>query len=397
MSSWLPVCLLASALIVRATKKKIWHLSPLLKENQPNYPIRRPTKKSITSFSNIKTISDLRRLASSLKSPLPALLPREFIPSERTDDGAIRILQFNILARGLSSPPNNGGFILSPVASLHFEHYRKYRLLEEILRFHPDIVTLEELDQYDDFFQPLMNKFGYDSIFQPKLDAPTLGIWTEIMTEKDRLGQIPYNSDGSAIFWKRSGFEGVQSRSLNYSSKDGTPHTQVGVVARLLNKKNGLTFLVACTHLKSKPPHEAKRVQQITQFMDYVFAMQTSKDEPIVLTGDFNADPNNDVHTAASARLTSAYQQLLGSEPAYTTCKVRKKGEACHTIDYIFLSNGAQVTSCLSIPEYSTLPTERIPTWSYPSDHLSIGADVLLWPTTTARIATSSCNDRNLN
>ena len=66
--------------------------------------------------------------------------------------------------------------------------------------------------------------------------------------------------------------------------------------------------------------------------------------------------------------------------PLTVTQKVRKNGEACHTIDYIFVSEGVQVKSCLSIPDKQTLPRERIPSWVYPSDHLSIGADVLLWP-----------------
>ena len=97
--------------------------------------------------------------------------------------------------------------------------------------------------------------------------------------------------------------------------------------------------------------------------------------EPIVLAGDFNASPGmlisknsqfskifsfkcrcpkivfflssfifscyvgNDVYKKTSEQLKSSYFLCNGCEPVYTTCKVRKNGEACHTIDYIFVSN----------------------------------------------------------
>jgi mRNA deadenylase 3'-5' endonuclease subunit Ccr4 len=143
----------------------------------------------------------------------------------------VRFLQFNVLARGLSSPPVNGGFVLSPVDSLHFKNYRRYRLLEEILRFSPDVVTLEELDHYDDFFQPLMSKFGYSSIYQPKLGAPGVNIWDNRMTEEEKGDQEPYYSDGSGIFWKRDQFKLIHCTSMNYANpRNGKQWGHVGVI-----------------------------------------------------------------------------------------------------------------------------------------------------------------------
>ena len=356
-------------------------LSPL--SNPENLPISRPTPKSSNMFPNINSIQDLQRIAGThpdTPSPLPSLLSRTF--TSKKDIHSVRILQFNLLARGLSSPPKNGGFVESPVASLHFDNYRKYRLLEEILRFDPDIVTLEEMDHYDDFFQPLMSKFGYDSIFQPKLDAPTLGIWNEKMKENDKVGQVPYYSDGSGIFWKRNVYQGLESKSINYHSQDETKEWgQVGVMIRLLNTSNGKTFVVSCTHLKSKPPHEKRRTVQISQLIENILQFRVNNNEPVILAGDFNADPNNSTYNKTAETFQSAYSLFAGSEPKYTTCKIRKDSESCHTIDYIFVSDNVQVTGCLSIPEYDSLPKEKLPSWSYPSDHLSIGVDVNLWPT----------------
>jgi hypothetical protein len=131
-----------------------------------------------------------------------------------------RVMQFNLLAEGLSAHPNNtppflqdtqgspikpsscGGFECdnSPSRELvfHFHEYRKWRLLEEILRVDPDVLTLEEIDHYPDFFQPLLTSLGYKGLFQPKKDSPST--------------QFGYYSDGVAVFWKDSGEQGQCSR-----------------------------------------------------------------------------------------------------------------------------------------------------------------------------------------
>jgi hypothetical protein len=243
-------CGVTTVLYCRVTNKtdRCLPLAPLL--NPTNLPVRLPSSNTVDTFSAINTIDDLRRLAaqaSTAPSPLPPLLPRSFLSSSSetkqnhhttaTSPSTIRVLQFNVLARGLSSPPKNGGFVLSPPACLEFDAYRKYRLLEEILRFSPDVVTLEELDHYQDFFQPLRAKFGYDSVYQPKLDAPGLGIWEKKMKEADKQHQKPFTSDGSGIFWKRNKFTCVKSTSMNYF--DPVNNEQWGQVGVAVSDSSG--------------------------------------------------------------------------------------------------------------------------------------------------------------
>jgi nocturnin len=306
-----------------------------------------------------------------------------------------------MLARGLSSAPRFGGFTKTPRACLDFHAYRKLRVLEEVLRFAPDVVAVEECDHFRDFLQPAMDQFGYDGVFQPKRDAPGLGIWRDSMGDADRRRQQPFFSDGCALFWKRATLRGVASGAVGYDSgkeADGVLWGQVGLYARLalVQKKNGggsgggerRTFVVAATHLKSKasPENEARRVEQISQLLTRLEDERRDAAEPVVVMGDFNTDPGLDLYkhvTGDGGRaldLDSAY--ALGSpgrvEPAYTTCKERKAGVACHTIDYILVPRSTAVEALLSVPPLADLSPGMLPNWNYPSDHLAIGADLVL-------------------
>lgn len=114
------------------------------------------------------------------------------------------------------------------------------------------------------------------------------------------------------------------------------------------------------------------------------FVQRVAEDRPILISGDFNAEPTEPVYSTvinyAPLNLSSAYADLLasisnngverkeckngdetngeniqngennqngdqnraeyliGNEPPYTTWKIREDGEVCHTIDYVFYS-----------------------------------------------------------
>lgn len=110
------------------------------------------------------------------------------------------------------------------------------------------------------------------------------------------------------------------------------------------------------------------------------FVQRVANNRPILISGDFNAEPIEPVYSTVinytPLRLSSAYADLLASisnqngsalnehenadengssdgvendmksrvdhlishEPPYTTWKIREDGEVCHTIDYVFYS-----------------------------------------------------------
>lgn len=143
---------------------------------------------SISPSQQILTTLQLIFQGIQLKYHLPSLYSRSFESfysnnSSTTPlfkENSFRIMQFNLLAEGLSCPPgamppfpesqekdgNYGGFDTNEYKDIIFDYSncRKWRLLEEILRYSPDILAVEECDHFDDFFYPILQSIGYSVI-----------------------------------------------------------------------------------------------------------------------------------------------------------------------------------------------------------------------------------------
>jgi len=427
------------------------------------------------------------------------------------------VAQFNALAEGLSSsssspkmpfPPSSkkfpggeyGGFtsVPHPETSLNFD-LRKWRILEVLLgggisamncndddnkvknnsgeitnRQHKnptklplkqqqspplppfDIIAIEEIDHYHNFFQPILSKFfGYDSFFIPKPSSPST-----------KLG---WYSDGCAIFYKKDMFELVSKKEGIYNVG-----TQVYLILTLRHKESGQVLVVAATHLKAKNDemNEKIRTAQAIQLYEMVSHIADEVREktwpirkkkrgagddrsvarnnisaenvnglmegngkpverdnkknicqsmtPIIMMGDFNADPTGEGKTCIKSvnskphsspllpRLCSAYP--INSSSMFTTWKTRGANTVKRVIDYIFFHgdlgqavicrdenviNGTMVdkngemkrpysivggnvamqcTHVLDVPKENEMETELLPGFRYPSDHILIGA-----------------------
>lgn len=97
-----------------------------------------------------------------------------------------------------------------------------------------------------------------------------------------------------------------------------------------------------------------------------------TKSHPLILCGDFNADPTEAVYKTISSRLNSVYREALKDEPVFTTwTKRQSEKELKRTLDYIFYSkNEFEVSAVLSLNSPSL--SKPIPNSEYPSDHLSL-------------------------
>ena len=81
---------------------------------------------------------------------------------------SLRVLQFNILADGLSGlRADLGAFSRANAEDMSWDK-RKFQLLHEILQYAPDVITLQECDHFYDFFLVKLQQFGYDGVFAPK-------------------------------------------------------------------------------------------------------------------------------------------------------------------------------------------------------------------------------------
>ena len=266
-------------------------------------------------------------------------------------------------------------FVRCPPGALDW-NFRRLRLLEEIVRIDPDILCLQEVDHFG-FLLPVMGKLGYQGSFFPKPNSPCFFAWNT------------NGPDGCAIFYKVSKFSSIKQESIVLKMESTNESTnQVSIIYKLaLREEPGSELTVATTHLKAKSGWANLRKEQGAYLVKYL--QDKFGDRPLVICGDFNAENNEPIYkvfTQNSLNLDSAYTLLNGSEgtePPYTTWKIRggkggKENDVFHTIDYIwYTKDSLEVKSLLSIPTAEEMGPDRLPSYRYPSDHLSLATEFI--------------------
>ncbi|KAI8483850.1 Nocturnin [Branchiostoma belcheri] len=323
------------------------------------------------------SLSSKDKLLGSCKQALkdqPPLLKRPLVSVAGAEGGGrqgnvFRVMQWNILAQALSQADDS--FVRCPPAALNWD-VRKFRILEEILAYGADVLCFQEVDHYHDFLEPALKSLGYHGLFYPKPDSPTL--------------YCPNNNgpDGCALFFRKEKFLLVDADGIVLSSR-GCETNQVALFAKLQfsdpSTGGAKPFVIGVTHLKARKGWERLRSEQGKDLLKQTQKF-SGKGTPVVLCGDFNAQPAEDVYSVLSKskmKLNSAYKSLSAdgtSEPEYTTWTVRTDGEWRQTLDYIWYSQDKfQVETLVDIPTEELVGETRFPSHTYPSDHLSLVCD----------------------
>lgn len=390
----------------------------------------------LSSVSVISFFNNKSKICVRVKEFQMFPIRRKFIPladlSFINDPRLFRILQFNTLADGLSGlRPDLGAFSRTKPEDISWES-RKSRLLHEIVQYEPDIISLQEVDHYYDFFLPELSARGYDGLFAPKPSSTCLEF------------APPGQGDGCALFVKRSKFKIRSSETLTFAfSKsevgDGVDkvrlaQNQVALIAVcelmqegavMSSDGRGRHLIVACTHLKAKKTglaeaYRLREIQQLLGALDRVCSSMTQSGIPasVLLAGDLNALPkpcsypaltyravkehrlrfrsvfNDDLEEAIAQAALAAKNNspdsvapvspisLTGGE-LYTTWKARSAfgGEQVskHCIDYLFYSSaGLKAVAALDLFSEEQLGQTLLPSAMYPSDHVAIAADLML-------------------
>ncbi|GAB5037960.1 nocturnin isoform x1 [Nannochloropsis oceanica] len=184
---------------------------------------------------------------------------------------------------------------------------RRVKILEEITRWQPDVVTLQEVDHFFDDLQPALQRLGYTGLFVRK----------------------PLNADGAATFVKTSSLEVVSSHAYSYLEEEeeegeggseggvrSRPSNQVALAVMVRNRKGRgrrkgeeeeeekgrrEEWLVVNTHLKAMKTAagEQVRASQARQLVAHIRAQREAysrahgRSLPVLLCGDFNAAPHD--------------------------------------------------------------------------------------------------------
>lgn len=281
---------------------------------------------------------------------------RTLWPSGR-GHGDLRIVQYNVLADGLSAKrPDHGGFADIDPKCLEWES-RYERIAREILQCDPHVVGLEEVDHPESFMQD--PRFAdYHFVFKPK---PT-----------SAATEFGGAADGCLLMYRKSRFEGVVDTSCSL----GANASQVAACAVVEDLKyTNRRYLFCCAHFKASKnaEGEATRVKQVDVLVANLLQLRMEFGTVCTFVcADLNAVPTGEAYARCNVHgLKSSMAEVLGAEPEYTTCKQRVGGSAVrHTIDYILYNTEANIKpiKCLEVPADPGF----MPSWDYPSDHLML-------------------------
>lgn len=342
------------------------------------------------------------RIADRAEVPLR----RDFVPLSSPPSSAavkvvdeLRVLQFNLLADGLSGLREDLGAFSRAQAKHMTWQDRQHKLLYEIVQYNPDVITLQECDHYYDFFNPELLQHGYDGVFAAKPVSTCL--------------EVSDKPDGCAVFYKRDKLRLTSTESMTYALSKTEKQNQVALL--LVFQLQRITadgdaaapaVVVATTHLKAAKTavgerHRLDEAQQLLRALERTSAMLADQCA-LIVTGDFNTCPVTNGSLGFECTAIPAFQaHPLGmrsvlnddlraegdEDKTWTTWKARKKGNqesiVKHCIDYIFyapllLANKVGVRAKAVLRGFTDDEVDEalLPNSRYPSDHIAIAADL---------------------
>ena len=216
--------------------------------------------------------------------------------------------------------------------SLNAWPYRKDMAASQILFHDAHIVGVQEAlhNQMVDLSERLK---GYKYVGGGRDDGKTKGEYSAIFYDTTRLQVLQ-----SETFWLS------QTPTVPGSKSWDAAITRVVTWARLRDKKTGKTFYAFNTHFD----HRGKVARAESARMLKQRVKEIAGNNPVVITGDFNATPNDEpiqLLVSAPDALTDA--KKVSATPHYgptgTFTGFGTKETTNDPIDYIFIKNGVKV------------------------------------------------------
>jgi len=293
------------------------------------------------------------------------LVPELFVTDERA--GGVALLDET------STPNAKFSFTFRcPAEEIQWQR-RWPMLLASILEQEPDVIGLQEVDlapgdrqgknpAHDKEIQKDLAKAGYDGCFACKFGKAC---------------------DGVALFWRR---ERLRPAGRSLSLGVGSVHV---ALAQPLVLEDSWHFTAVATHLKAGLNNDAEnmRLKQAQSLMQ-----QLKGHENVVLLADLNAhcrpwvdDEKSTITPRAypflANRLCSAYKEVLGEEPGFTSWGGWADRDVRGVFDYIFFRGKLfkplrvlQAPAATDVLQFS----ERMPNPEHPTDHVPMVADFLV-------------------
>uniref|UniRef100_A0A7S0BA46 Endonuclease/exonuclease/phosphatase domain-containing protein n=1 Tax=Pyrodinium bahamense TaxID=73915 RepID=A0A7S0BA46_9DINO len=245
---------------------------------------------------------------------------------------------------------------------------REQKLLQTAKGLDVDILSLVELDTYEEFRAALSPEYASAFVKRPRSSS----------------------HDGCGIFWRKGRFEPV-AEPLKVTFDDWTPgkarsrKDRALLVVALRDRLDGRVLVAASTHLMRNPEDKGKdpqRMLQVAQMMSRISCYVAEVGAAgLVVLGDFNALPDSWTHMLmlkgwqdcpdSEKRMVDAADVMTGERafPQHGFCTSRTKARTMW-IDYVFVSS--KTIDVVDGPIVESCPAEPIPDSSHPSDHLPV-------------------------
>ncbi|XP_024526877.1 carbon catabolite repressor protein 4 homolog 4 [Selaginella moellendorffii] len=347
----------------------------------------------------------------------PFVWTPNFIPVEHDDNsefpetGSFRVVSYNILAQVYVK---SSLFPHSPSLCLKWKT-RSEQVLSRLLSLDADLLCLQELDEFESFYKPLLESRGYSSIYVQRSGKKRDGCgiiykakWCQLLKQQF----LDYNDIAPDETTAGRTSESVEEENDRDVSDPRVRFRRncVGIFSAFrFHHAPSNIVVIANTHLYWDPALQDVKLAQAKYLLAKLlqFEKEISQEfnsNPVVLVaGDFNSTPGDRVYNyITSGRrnsgpdielssfkvpdleslkvpaipLDSLYAAAQG-EPAFTNCTPDFTG----TLDYIFFSPSASMRpkTILEVPRPDAPDVKGgLPNHFHPSDHLPIGADFSL-------------------
>lgn len=280
-------------------------------------------------------------LQTALLSLTALLSPAAFfmadIAASSADESCLRVVSFNI-RNGEANDGTNSWIYRYPASVL---------MVREVK---PDIMGLQEAYEYQVNFLA-ENLKDYKSVGVGREDGKHEGEHMSIFYNKKTVSLKKWGT-----FWLS---ETPDEPSLGW---DGACR-RTATWALMKDKRTGHLFYYVNTHLD----HVGKAAQRngLNLIVEKITGMNPDN-LPVVLTGDFNVEPEDSILDVLDGKMTSARDAAVKTDRHGT---YNDWGKASSVIDYIYFSG---FSSC---PEFRTV-TEKFGDWPFVSDHYPVTADL---------------------
>jgi len=271
----------------------------------------------------------------------------------------ISVLTWNVLARN-NSTPKDYPYLEKEITDIEC---RKPRLSEEISRFSPDVICLQEVDKKDTaFFKSIFPEGEYSFSFIKK----------------------PSSGDGSCIMIKKT-YEVLETELIEHIDPDkGKKANLVSlvVVAKYVSKDLDFYLIVATTHFKAdwQTSFSHIRVSQAKEILQVIekkrekcleLLGENKNNLAVLVCGDFN-----DVPTSPAAQEFLSHKELALKNPfadvPFTLFQTYGTYLVKLPVDFILHTENLKVTKKITHPDDEKLRKDGLLSLEYPSDHLSL-------------------------